>query len=389
MDRCFGILVGLLMTAPLSAQSDLAFPHMAVGGPFETVLQIRNDVQSDNSVSLDIFQGGSSLQNNGNPLPVRFDGSAPSTSRSLTLSPLQEVTTVLSLNDPVPRNGWVRVRSTTDGGKISANLLFRQKSGGVILDSVGVTNPQRFRYAIIQVDNRQPGSDTGVAFVNPDATAVTVSLDLFQGLNSVAPEPIQVTLQPNQHFARLVSELFPAFGRQQGTLLVVAAGRSVPCVTLRLDGLQLTSLPVRPLGFTFRYEVRDSINAVVETGFWIFDFVGFDLIGTGRMETPAVQEISEVNGNWSGTSLQLHHRRTLSDGTRGMVIFNGASFGLEGTANRVVSGKVTTLGADGSIVSVNNFTAFHKFGAAPLSKSGDMLPGEGSWETGKAGGTGR
>ncbi|MBI2821111.1 MAG: hypothetical protein HYX74_02700 [Acidobacteria bacterium] len=343
---------------------------MAVGGnpAFETVLQIANDVETNNSVIIEVLQGSSAGPANGAPLPVSFDGGPLTASQTVTLAPFQEFTTVLSVADTTPQNGWVRVRSNTTGGKISGNLLFRQRSGGTVIDSVGVSSPQRFRHAIIQVDNREPGSNTGLAFVNPDSTPVTVTIALYQGTRLVSTPPFSQTLQPRQHFAKFVSEMFPSFRREQGTLVIeTGAGRSVPYVTLRLDGSQLTSLPVRPLGFTFQYTVRDSDGAVVEAGFWMFDFVGFDLVGVGRRDSDPRGAFFAVSGSWIGTNFQFRYRVTFPDGTTGMAAFKGTSAGAESTVDaggnrRAVTGTVTTLGADGQARSINNFTAFHKFG---------------------------
>jgi hypothetical protein len=362
----------LLLGAPLYAQSDLVFPHVAVGGnpTYETVLQIINEVETSNPIRIELYQGRLAGSGNGIPFPLRFDGGTPTSSRSVTLSAFQEFTTIMTSSSTNLMNGWVRVRSTIAGGKISGNLLFRQRSGSTLGDSVGSTSPQRYRQAVIQIDQRETGSDTGVAFVNPDSTPITVSLDLYQGPNPAAAS-VPVTLQPNQHYARLVSEIFPAFGSQQGTLIVTAAGnRAVPCMALRLDSFHLTSIPVRPLGFSFQYTVATDAGGTVETGFWLFDLVGFNLIGSGRIESPVAADLSEVTGSWTGTNFQFRYRKIFADNSVGMVVFNGTSAGLESTVgsddrSRVVSGKVTTIGADGRIVSINNFTAYHKFGAPP------------------------
>lgn len=369
MKRHSVVFALFLPAAPLYAQSDLAFPQLAVGGSpaYETVLQVVNEVETSNPIVIDVFQGRLSGTANGTPLPVRFDGGALSATRSLTLAPYQELTTVLTGDPGALTNGWLRVRSTLAGGKISGNLLFRQRSGGVLIDSVGATTPQRFRQAIIQVDQREAGSDTGIAFVNPDDTAMDVTLDLFQGTARVS-SPLPVTLQPHQHFARLVTEMFPTFGNQQGTLIIGAApGRAVPCMALRLDSGHLTSIPVRPLGFVFQYSVTSDSGGTIETGFWMFDLVGFNLTGTGKVETSSPSSSFEVTGSWLGTNFQFRYRKILTGNAVGMMVFNGTSAGPESTfgpdgKSKAVSGKVTTVGADGQIVSVYNFTAYHKFG---------------------------
>jgi hypothetical protein len=367
MSRYAMLFLFFFSAAPLCAQSDLAFPQLAVGGnpAYETVLQVINEVETDNPIIIEVFQGGLSGSANGTALAVQFDGGIAATSRSLILKPYQEFTTVITRSDATLKNGWLRAHSTINGGKISANLLFRQRSGGTLLDSVGVTS-QRFREAVVLVDQRESGSDTGLAFANPDGAALTVTMDLFQGSNRLA-SPLPITLQPHQQFAKLVSEMFPSFGAQQGTLIISSApGRTVPCLALRLDGLHLTSIPVRPLGFSFQYTILDNSGSVIETGSWMFDLVGFNLVGTGKAELPIPGEFYEVTGSWVGTNFQFRYRQTQSDGRIGMVVFNGTSAGLESTVGsdgngHPITGKVTAINSDGQVNSVNNFSAYHKF----------------------------
>jgi hypothetical protein len=372
MRHCFALLPVLLLAAPLCAQSDLAFPQMAVGGnpAYETVLQITNEVEASNPILISVYQGLLAGAANGTALPVRFDGGAPTTTNAVTLTPFQEYTTILTGTGATLMNGWVRVQSTIAGGKISGNLIFRQRSGTTVVDSVGSTTPQRFRQAIVQLDTREAGSDAGLAFVNADNSPVVVTLDLFKG-QVPAASSLPVTLQPNQHYAKLLSEMFPGFGNQQGTLVIEAApNRAVSCMALRLDGGRLTSIPVRPLGFSFAYSVTSDAGGTLETGFWMFDMVGFNLIGSGKIESPSPAELSEVTGSWIGTNFQFRYRKVFQDGTVGVVVFNGTSAGRESTAgadgkSKAVTGKVTTLGPDGRVISLNNFTAFHKFGSPP------------------------
>ncbi|HEY3132796.1 MAG TPA: hypothetical protein VGL91_25315 [Acidobacteriota bacterium] len=374
MRRYLGVFVFLLCVLPffasLQAQSDLAFPQITVGGQYETVVQVINEVGqptgTTNDVTITVFQGSSAGTANGTAFPVRFDGGSPQSSKTFSLAAFQELTTILTTTDTTPRNGWIRITSALAGGKISANLLFRTKVSGTVTDSVGVASPQRFRHAVIQVDSRDLGSNTGLAFVNPDPSAVTVTMDLYQGATFIN-ESI-VTLQNNQHFAQFISEIFPTFGRQQGTLVIETSnGRQIPYLTLRSDAPQLTGIPMRPLGFVFQYTVKNSSGATVETGFWMFDFIGFDLVGIGRRDTDATGQFFGVRGSWFGTNFQFTYRITFTDGTIGMVVFNGTSAGQESThatpsdASQPVTGKVTTVGANGQVVSVNDFTAVHKY----------------------------
>ena len=356
-------------------QSDLTLTQAAIGPPFETVVQVINEVQTNITVTIEVFQGSSTTAN-GSPMTVRFDGgTATALPQTFNLGAFQELTTVLTGPDAVLRNGWIHVFSSGSGAKISGSLFFRTKTGTTVTDSVGVPSTQRFRHAVAQFDNREAGVGTGIAFCNPDDTPVTVNLDVFQA-NSAATSAAPIVLQRKQHFAKFLNEIpeFVQFARAQGTLVIeVSPGRTIPILVLRLDGSQLTSLATRPLGFVFQYAITTPTGGNVETGFWEFDFLGFDLVGIGRRETigggagdPAGLFFT-VSGNWTGTSFQFRYRTSLPGGAIGMVVFNGTSAGQETTLDasnigRNITGKVTTLDANGNVVSVNNFTAFHKFG---------------------------
>jgi len=229
----------------------------------------------------------------------------------------------------------------------------------------GSTTPQRFRQAIVQLDTREAGSDAGLAFVNADNSPVVVTLDLFKGPGS---RRILVAGHAATESALCEAPVgdVPGFENQQGTLVIEAApNRAVSCMALRLDGGRLTSIPVRPLGFSFAYSVTSDAGGTLETGFWMFDMVGFNLIGSGKIESPSPAELSEVTGSWIGTNFQFRYRKVFQDGTVGVVVFNGTSAGRESTAgadgkSKAVTGKVTTLGPDGRVISLNNFTAFQQ-----------------------------
>jgi len=342
------------------AETDLTFPQVVVGESFETILQIANDVASDDSITLEVFSGNFEGRGNGEPFPVQFDDSEPTTVLTKELSPFQETTVRLSLTGSKVRNGWLRVRSAAPGGKVSGSLLFRVRSGGEVFDSVGVTSAKRYRFAQIQFDDREPNVATGVAFVNPDDSSVEITIDLFRG--ELFLERFSVELDANEHFAKLFSEIFPAFAHTDGTLLVeTTASRTIPILTLRLDGSQMTSLPVRPLGFSLQYEIRDQVDTLIESGFWMLDSEGHNLIGLGRRTGDSQSEEFGLIGSWVSTSFQCVQRTTSLNGSSGVLVFNGTSAGIEKTEGAPIVGKVTEIGSDGNVVSVNGFVAFAKY----------------------------
>ena len=357
--RCFfGLLVLGLLPVPIYAQSELAFPQIIVGDSFETVVQIANDVASDDTLTFEVYSGA--VEGNGQPLPVQFDGGQPVPVVKRQLSPFQEMSVRLNLSGSDLKVGWLRVSSSVPGGKVSGNLFYRVKDGNTVLESVGVTSSKRLRFGQIQLDHQDQASDTGVGFVNPDDSPVQVTIDLFQGELSLAQ--FSHTLQPKQHFAKLVSEIFPEFTGEVGTLLVeTSASRAIPFLTLRLDGQQLTSLPVRPLGFTLQYELWDQSATLVESGFWVLESEGHNVVGFGRRTGDPESQSYRVLGTWEGTSFQCAYRTYLTDESPGMVVFNGISQGIEKSGGEPITGKATVIGADGQAVAVYDFSAFSKY----------------------------
>lgn len=357
--RCFlSLLVAFMFGLPVWAQSELAFPQIIVGESFETVVQISNDVASDDILTFEVFSGG--IDENGAPLAVQFDGGDPTSVTQRILAPFQEISIRLSLSGSDLKAGWLRVLSSVSGGKVSGNLFYRIKEGDSVLESVGVTSSKRYRFAQIQLDHTDAASDTGVGFINPDDTPVTVTIDLFRGEQFLA-EFVR-TLEPRQHFAKLVSEIFPEFTNSVGTLLIeTSASRAIPFLTLRLDGQQLTSLPVRPLGFTLQYELWDQSSTRIETGFWVLESEGHSVVGFGSRTGDTLDQRYRVQGTWEGTSFQCAFRRVLEDDSVGIVVLNGTSKGIEKSNGEPITGKATVLGANGQTVAVYDFSAFSKF----------------------------
>ncbi|GAB4115957.1 MAG: hypothetical protein Kow001_16850 [Acidobacteriota bacterium] len=343
----------------LSAQSELSFPQIVVGGSFETVVLVANEVAASDTIVGEIFTGEDPPASaGGNPMPVRADGQPPAPVFQRHLEPFQELTIRLSLEEAPARPGWLRLRSTTPGGKITGGILYRNRVGGVVRDSVGVPEAYPQRFSRIQFDDREPGSDTGVAFINPGTDDVQVLIDLYQGEERLAGEAIQ--LGPREHYARLVHEMFPQAERGFGSLILeTSASRPVPMLALRLDGPQITSMAVRPLGLSLRYEIRDTGQALVEAGVWSLDSRGLNLEGTAQRDGSGVVE--PLVGIWRGRSFTCVVARSLDDGTTGTLVFNGVSRGEEKSEGFPITGTVVLLDANSEVQERHEFSAFHKF----------------------------
>lgn len=354
-------LAALGLVAEPRAQTDLSFPQIVVGEAFETIVQVANEVAVADQVVFETFTGEQPPDSpGGDPLAVRFDGGPPATSLIRSLAPFEEITLGISLEGAPLQPGWLRVRSLTPGGKVTAGLFYRVTSNGRVLDSVGVPDTRRQRFARIQFDDRDQGSDTGVALINPEDEGVEVAVDLYQGERQLSRN--EFWLGPRQHFARLVREIFPQAEQLAGTLIIeTSASRPIPMLTLRVDGSQLTSLAVRPLGMSLQYEVRDSDGVLVESGSWILDSQGLNLEGTGRRDGDPLAPSFPVVGTWRGRHFLCLQPWELSGTETGAVVFNGFSQGEEKSEGVPITGKVTYLDAEGKAVATHAFSAFHKF----------------------------
>jgi hypothetical protein len=354
MKQLAAVFFLAFLLTPLQAQSELTFPQIAVGAGMETVLLVANDEATTDSITIELYDS------EGEPLEAHFSNGPTTASLRIDFLPYEDMTVILSLPGPDLKVGWMRVRSETAGGKISGNLFYRIKEGGQVVLSIGVPDSRRYRFATLQFDNTEPGSNVGLAFANPDPTPVDVAIDFYQGEEPVAG--FFTTLGPHGHLAREVTNLFPDVTENRGVLVIETSdGRAIPFLSVRMDGAQITSVPVRPYGFSLRYEARNSAGSVVETGYWMLDSEGFNLVGHGRADADPAGELQSVLGNWFGTSFQLSYRRALPGNQVGMVIFNGTSVGEERSEGEPVTGKMTILDSNGTVVSVHNFSAVPKF----------------------------
>jgi len=354
-----GVLIGWCLVGVALGQSDLSFPQIIVGESFETIVQVSNDVAVPDTVVLESFSEGTGEGGRGIPFPVQVNGGNPATESSFPISSFAEATFRLSLPGPL-KAGWVRVRSTSPGGKISASLYYRILQDTQVLDSVGVTNSKRYRFAQIQVDDREQSASTGVAFINPDDAPVHITADLFQGEKQVGH--FEQELEPLAHLAKLVSELFPSAGKIAGTLVLEAsANRSIPILTLKIDGTQLTSLPVRPFGFSLQYEIRGESGDLAESGYWTLDSEGFSLFGSGWKDGDTSGSTYTLAGSWIGTGFQCLMRPAEAGSPSRLLVFVGSSAGQEITAGQPITGKVTEFDSEGRVLSTRNFTAFNKY----------------------------
>jgi hypothetical protein len=164
-------------TVPLS--TTYYFPHLALGGGFQTTLTYVN--YSPQNVSCQT----TFLSDSGTLLPVPFSGAATS-SRTDILGPGTGIhaQTTADLAAPV-QAGWAQAQCTAP---VKASLLYRDYSQGVPQGEAGVNATSAPASEFVTFAETR----TGVAYANPSALPATVTITALSeapGPPLACPEP--------------------------------------------------------------------------------------------------------------------------------------------------------------------------------------------------------
>src|SRR5204862_3603760 len=87
------------------------------------------------------------------------------------------------------------------------NAVFQTFSGSTLVSEASVLESPKIQRGLVYVDTRG-GSNVGVAFANPGADVIIISLDLFNQQGSIVAQH-DFALLANGHLARFVTEFFP------------------------------------------------------------------------------------------------------------------------------------------------------------------------------------
>jgi hypothetical protein len=238
-----------------SGNAERVLPQVAFGGPanglnMKTVLYLTTNVPTGIFGTADIFD------DNGNPLPVSADNGSPSASITFTV-PGNRVSRIVLSGDQTLRSGWIRLKLPGTAHLI-ANAVFQTFNGTTLASEASVLESPQIKQGLIYVKAGSGASNVGVAFANSASEADTIIVDLFDRSGSVADKR-EITLPPNGHLARFVTELFPQIasaGDFDGALSIHSSA-SFSALALRLSGDKVASLPVAEIGM-----YRPSITAL-------------------------------------------------------------------------------------------------------------------------------
>jgi len=261
--KTFFLLLVLLLSSHLAFAQvtyvpvTIAFPQIVAGGDaggqnYVTLVQVVNNNSSAITSHIALFG------DNGSPLSVLFDGQGPQTTMDVKLDSGQSRQIQITLNGPVTA-GWMIVGYTPSDALTTVVLQFR--SGTTLLSEIGV-NPMLDTISATDIAAETDAAlNTGIAIVNTDTATGYVLARLWDPNSGAVVASTAITLPPNGHIAKFLTELFPSVPNItqirakvsldgcDSSACSFAGGNGFLATAVRLNGDQFTTIAVadRPM----------------------------------------------------------------------------------------------------------------------------------------------
>jgi hypothetical protein len=230
----------------------LAFPQIAFGGEadgqnYVTIVQMVNNNSAATTGRIEIFS------DSGSPLAALFDGEGPVSTRNVTLAPGETRQILLTLNGAITA-GWMQITYTPSDALSTVILQFR--SGSNLLSEVGVDPAFDTLESTDFAAETDSALNTGIAIANPSPATAYVLARIWDPATGAALPGTIVTLPPNGHMAKFLTELFPsvlnisqirtkvALDSCSSSSCNFAGGNGFLATAIRLNGDQFTTIPV-------------------------------------------------------------------------------------------------------------------------------------------------
>ena len=256
MRRIIAVLLLLFSAGPALGQVTfspipLAFPQIAIGGDeagqnYVTLIQIINNNSATITGRISLFA------DNGAPLSASFDGQNPQSTLDVTLASGEARQIRLTLAGVITA-GWLQ--AVYSPSEASTTVILQFRSGTTLLSEVGVDPFFGTFGATDFAVETNTGLNTGIAIANPSPATGFVLARLWDPATGAALANTVITLSPNGHIARFLTELFPdALNISQIRAKVSLdscssstcsfAGGGMLATAIRLNGDQFTTIPV-------------------------------------------------------------------------------------------------------------------------------------------------
>jgi hypothetical protein len=327
------------------------FPQIAIGGLYTTYLTFAepNGIPSK-KIQVELFD------NTGSALKASFDGNPAASNYSFTLASFQEKVIELSAFGTELKTGWARV--TSSPGKVDASVRFAYsedpQAQDLETDVVGDTPCDKASYWTVTVDQQTASDSIGIAIVNPNGAPIDVRFELWSN-NATVPnfKTVSKRIAPNGHIALFVDEIFSTRFNGIGTLTVYANGSEMHVLSLRLDGVQTSTLPANKLSEIWDWSASGN-GGDLGGQFYINlqdsgSFIGLETTTLG------LQDESTIRGYLSGSRFVAERLYQNSEADKGIVLYVGTQTG-DGK-NATISGTRLSVRDDGTVWSTRAFTS--------------------------------
>jgi hypothetical protein len=248
-----------------STQTTFNLAHFAdgqVGGtPYKTTFMLFNF--STSSATVTLLPG----KDDGTTLTLAMmDGST--TAGNYTIEP--GASRFLQTDGTANAQGAVIINSTVPIGaaalftEYNNDQSFNTEAG--VQDSPALANFTLPIDSMVSLDGSITTSDTGVAFFNPGALAVSFTPRFLSSTGTITTSATQVSLQAKGHAAYFFNHLFPQLGNIRGSVAVAGLANGISAMTLRLNmsPYNMTTLPV-VMGVAPGFPAATSGNPVRKT----------------------------------------------------------------------------------------------------------------------------
>src|SRR5262245_1286585 len=184
----------------------IAFPHIAIGGEtagqnFATLVQIVNNNSSLTTAHVQLFA------DDGSALQALFDGQGPQSTMDVPLDAGVARQIQLTSSGPIT-GGWMQI--TFSPSDALTTVILQCRSGTSLLSEVGVDPAANTIGTTDFAAETDAALNTGIAIANPSSTIAYILARLWSpDTGTVLSEGSVITLAPNGHIARYLTELFP------------------------------------------------------------------------------------------------------------------------------------------------------------------------------------
>jgi hypothetical protein len=316
-----------------------ALPHVYVGGDpngvnFQTILYMSTVATNGVTGVADL------LDDNGSLIAVTANGTATNGHFNFTVLSNRVMKIVLS-GGSMLQAGWVRL-TLPSSAPLIVNAVFQTYNGPNLQSEASVLESAQDNEALVYVSGTP---NIGVAFANPQPTATTITLTLYNNAGFVAATS-SVAIPPSGHLAKFVSELFPQFASATsfGGSLSMQGSAAFSAVAFRLTGSNVAALTVadsvmfRPAITNLRITGSTRATGQVTFSVDVTDY-NADLVTSTSLAVQTAAGVLYTSQNAFDGPYGI-----FLDGTSMLNMFNGTLNGtFQGQASNIPSGTSAQL----------------------------------------------